>query len=89
MIIEWLLDRVLDFVTSFFELFDDLEIPEWLTPSGQIASFFGNFYSVGVWIPWAVMGAVVSAVVVTYVVTFLVKVVKQILAHIPAFGGAG
>lgn len=89
MILEYLLDLVLGIVEWFLGLFDDLDIPSWLSPSGQIQSFISNFASVGVWIPWTVMASVVTAVVATYSITFVVKLVKQILAHVPGFGGAG
>lgn len=90
MIVEWFLDLVEVVVEWFLGLFDGLDIPDWITtPSGDIALFVSNIESMGVWVPWDVMAVVVAGVIGVYVTTFIVKLVKQILAHVPAFGGAG
>lgn len=90
MIVEWFLDLVQGVVEWFLGLFDSLEVPEWLTtPPPEIYTFFGNMQSMGVWVPWTLMGGVLAAVLSVYVIGFIAKLVKQILAHVPAFGGAG
>lgn len=90
MIVEWFLDLVSTVIDWFFGLFDGLSVPTWIkSPPGYVHDFFGSFASLGAWVPWAVIGSVVALVLGVYGVGFVVKVVKQILAHVPAFGGAG
>lgn len=90
MIVEWFLDLVIGFVNWFLELFEPLSVPSWLAaPSGDMAAFVSNVSSMGVWVPWGLLASVVASVIGVYVVTFTVKLIKQILAHVPAVGGAG
>lgn len=89
MIVEWFLDLVSIVVDWFFDLFDGFSVPDWMTPPAELRDFLGSAASMGVWVPWTVMGVVLSSVIGVYLVTFIVKLVKNVAAHIPAFGGAG
>ena len=90
MIVEWFLDLVMGFVDWFLGLFDDWELPSiFSSPPSEIYTVVGFVDSLGVWVPWAVITTVVVAVISVYAVMFIIKIVKQILAHVPAFGGAG
>lgn len=90
MIVEWLLDLADGFVAWFFRLFDGLDVPEWIAgPPAYVYDFFGTLHSLGVWVPWFVMSSVAAVVLTVYGVGFIVKIVKQVLAHVPVFGGAG
>lgn len=90
MIVEWILDLVEGFVTWFLGLFDSLELPEWMTtPPPEVLSFFSMMTSMGVWVPWGVLAAVLGVVLTVYAAAFLIKLIRQILAHVPMFGGSG
>lgn len=88
MIIEWLLDLVIGVVDWFFGLFDGWEIPD-LSPPPEIASLLSFLDGMGVWVPWAVIGVSITAVLGVWGVMFLIKIVRQVLAHVPLFGGSG
>lgn len=89
MIVEWLLDLVVQFVQWVMSLFSELALPDWASPTSDLATFIGYGASLGAWVPWATMAAVVGSVLLVYVVGFGVKLARQIIAHVPAFGGAG
>lgn len=90
MIVEWFLDLVVTVAEWFFSLFDGFEIPDVVaSPTGSIATLAGNVQAMGVWVPWAVVAGAVGASLGVWAVMFVIKLVKQILAHVPAFGGAG
>lgn len=90
MISEWFLTLMEGVVTWFMSLFEPIELPDWVSsPPADIASFMVNLDSVGVWVPWPIVTTVTLGVVTVYVVLFVVKIVKQVLAHVPAIGGAG
>ena len=90
MIIEWLLDLVVGVVDWFLSLFDGFELPDIVTsPSGSISTLAANVQGMGVWVPWGVVAGAVGASLGVWGVMFIVKLVKQVLAHVPGFGGAG
>ena len=45
--------------------------------------------SMGVWIPWQVIGLCMGALFPLYLGAFLFKVARAIAAHLPLIGGAG
>lgn len=90
MIVEWLFDIVLVIVDWFLALFDDVEIPsEVRSPTSSFSTLAANVSAMGIWVPWSVIAGAVAASLGVYAVMFIIKLVKQVLAHIPLFGGAG
>lgn len=90
MIVEWFLGLIETVVEWFFSLFDGFEIPSAISsPDSAFGELLGNVHGLGVWVPWGVIAAVVGAVLLTWITMFVIKLVKQVLAHVPAFGGAG
>ena len=90
MIVEWFLDLVTTITDWFFSLFDGFEIPEVVSsPTGSISTLAGNVQAMGVWVPWGVIAGAVAAALGVWAVMFIVKLVKQDIAHVPGFGGAG
>ena len=55
----------------------------------SITSFSAQVASFGSWVDWAVLGACITAVTGTWVVSTVIKLIRAVVAHIPAFGGAG
>jgi len=90
MIIEWLLDLALSIVEWIFSLFGGIQIPGNIrNPSGALGSLFSQIGSLGVWVPWGVISVCVVSVLGVWGIMFLVKVIRQFIAHVPQFGGAG
>lgn len=90
MIVEWLLDLVEIVVGWVMGLFDGLEIPDAVSnPTGTFSTLVGQAAGMGVWVPWAVIAGAVVASLGVWLVGFIIKAVKQVLAHVPLFGGAG
>lgn len=90
MIAEWFFELALLVTDWFLSLFDGFELPLTVTsPSGSIATLAANVYSMGVWVPWVVVAGAVGASIAVWGVMFVVKLVKQVMAHVPGFGGAG
>lgn len=88
MIIEWFLDLVMTVVDWFFSLFEGWELPD-LSPPDELLTLYSVISGSGVWVPWAAIALSVGSVIGVWVVMFIVKVIRQLLAHVPLFGGAG
>lgn len=63
--------------------------PELLDASKSVNGLIHSFAGMGAWVNWTVLGACVAAAVGTWLVVVGIKLVRAVLAHIPAFGGAG
>lgn len=90
MITEWFLGLVSTVVQFFVDGIPDWEVPSQVVNlDDTINGFTGMLDGSGVWLPWAFMFGCIAVVVGSYVVGLTVKVVRAVLAHVPAFGGAG
>jgi hypothetical protein len=56
---------------------------------GQMSGLVSQFASLGVWINWAAVAGAVGVALSVWLVCLGIKIVRAIIAHIPAFGGAG
>lgn len=71
-------------------LFPEYEAPDWLTnPSGAFATLYQTIDGLGYWVDFVALGAIVGTVCTLYAVAFGIKLVRAIIAHVPAVGGAG
>lgn len=57
--------------------------------SGIISTVVSNGSGISVWFPWAIAGVCAIAVAGAWAATFAFKVLRQLLTHIPFFGGTG
>ena len=90
MIVEWLLDLVTGFVGWVLGLFDDWQLPtELMSPHSGIFYVYSFLTSMGVWVPWAGIGVIVTITMGCYMFLFVVKLIKNLIAHVPGFGGSG
>jgi hypothetical protein len=55
----------------------------------SVTSFSAQVASFGSWVDWAVLGSCITVVTGTWVVASVIKLVRAVVAHIPAIGGAG
>lgn len=57
--------------------------------SNVVANVVSMGNGLSVWFPWAVIGAVGASVYAAWSALFIFKIVRQLLAHVPQFGGTG
>jgi hypothetical protein len=50
---------------------------------------FSAAAGLGAWIPWFHIGATIAVVLGFYLLMFALKVLRQLVTHIPLFGGTG
>jgi hypothetical protein len=87
---EFFMQLAVGFLSWIGDLF-----PVW-TPPTEFRTFqtimsglVEGFVSVGVWIPWSVIGACFAVQVVVWGLVFAIKGLRAAAAHVPMIGGAG
>lgn len=89
MIIEALVTLLRGVVEFLFGLLGDLPAPGWLTDlSGQMSGLVATGASMGVWVPWSVLGAGMAAVGTCLVVSLTVRVVRIVISLFTGGGGS-
>ncbi|WP_137878070.1 hypothetical protein [Microbacterium sp. 4NA327F11] len=90
MITEWFGSLVVQFLDWLATVFGPWTPPTELTDAvSAVNGLIASFSSVGVWVDWTVLGSCVVASIGVWVVVVGIKIVRAVVAHIPAFGGAG
>lgn len=81
-LLSWILNAGLD-------LIPDTEPPAWIESAGGfLRSTLGIASSMGVWIPWNLLGIVLAAVLLANVAGFGVKAVRIIISTFTGGGGS-
>jgi hypothetical protein len=57
--------------------------------SDALAGVVGLGSGVSVWIPWTVIVYAAGFTFTAWLALFIVKIIRQLIAHIPQFGGTG
>lgn len=57
--------------------------------SGVISDIAGTAHGISAWFPWHVAGLCLVATYTGWSLLFIVKITRQLLAHVPQFGGSG
>lgn len=57
--------------------------------SDVIANVVSMGHGITVWFPWAVIGVCAVATYTAWGALFALKIFRQLLAHVPQFGGTG
>lgn len=57
--------------------------------SGIVATVVSNGSGLSIWFPWAVAAACAVTVGGAWLALFVVKIIRQLMTHIPFFGGTG
>lgn len=57
--------------------------------SGVISNIASTAHGISAWFPWHVAGICLVAVYTGWATLFAVKIARQLIAHIPQFGGTG
>jgi len=60
-----------------------------VTAGNHLTALVSGAAQIGAWMPWDVLGIVLPIVLSFYVAMFVLKIVRQLIAHVPAFGGSG
>jgi len=90
MIVEWFLGFCVWVGTFVFGLFPTEDAQATVSGlSGAIATVVSYTSGLGVWIPWALIGAAILFTFTAWAAIFVFKIVRQLLAHVPFFGGTG
>ncbi|KRA23520.1 hypothetical protein ASD65_03100 [Microbacterium sp. Root61] len=90
MISEWFLGLAVGFVQWLAGVFGEWTPPPELTgASSAVNGIIGSLAGMGVWVAWPVLGACVGAAITAWAIVVGIKLVRAVIAHIPAFGGAG
>lgn len=56
---------------------------------GFLAPIVAGAASLGVWVPWGVIGLCVGVVVPLFLATLTFKTIRAIVSYLPLIGGAG
>lgn len=90
MITEWFLELVAGVLGWLADAFGEWEPPQELVDaSAGVNGFLANFSGLGAWVSWPVLASCVAAALLVWLTVVGIKLVRAIVAHIPAFGGAG
>lgn len=81
---------VLSFVLeAILDTIPDAEAPEWMGQGGTALSVAVQFgHSMGVWLPWNMLGVVVGAQLGSHLIGFGIKAARMVLSLFTAGGGS-
>lgn len=91
MIVEWFIDlgvMVSTFIAGLFPT--DWELPDFLANfDTMINGVLSSIDGIAVWIDWQFVLGTVLVVLSVWGIALGVKIIRQIITHIPQFGGNG
>lgn len=88
MILELLISMLVGLVEALAGLLGSAPAPGWLTGlSGQLSSLVGAGASLGVWVPWSVIGTVLAAIGACLGISLGVRVFRIVLSLFTGGGG--
>lgn len=89
MIIEGLVNLLVGVVELVFDAFGKGAAPGWLTGiSGQLATLVQAGASLGVWVPWGVLGTGMAAVASCLGISLTVRVIRIVVSLFTGGGGS-
>lgn len=90
MVTEWLLQLAVWLGTMVLDMMPDSDAAA-LVDDGStvVASVIQMGHGITVWFPWAVVGLCAATTFTAWGALFVLKILRQLLAHVPQFGGTG
>lgn len=83
------LDVLAMIAMALLDALPDTEVPDWLNSASNFIPTVFNFAgSLGVWVPWSLLGIVMAAVVAVWVGSFAFKLIRIIISHVTGGGGS-
>lgn len=91
MISDWLMVFGTDFGLTFLTTMPSF--PQWesltITAGNYLLPLAAGMASMGVWIPWGVIGICMGIIGPLYTAALVFKLARAVLAHVPLVGGNG
>lgn len=89
MLFELVVNVLVGVVGGMFALLGNLPAPGWLTGLvGQLDGLVSAGASMGVWVPWSVMGVVAGAVAACAAISLSVRLFRMLLSLFTGGGGS-
>lgn len=90
MITEWLMSLAVWLGSAVLGMMPESEADSLVRNSSSIvADVAGMASGINVWFPWSVAAICGVSTFTMWGLLFVVKIVRQLLAHVPQFGGSG